>query len=101
MTFRVTLTQTKTEFTPTDVGFFDPTDDFKTFFQSWIDSGKMTEIQNQISADGTQKISIVEFQSEVIHNEFIAQPQNADYVTYRNAYNVENNISFNRIVEVV
>lgn len=101
MTFRVTLTQTKTEFTPADVGFFNPTDDFKTFFQSWIDAGKMTEIQNQISADGTQKVSIVEFPSEEIHNEFIAQPQNDDYVLYRNAYNVENKISFNRIVEVV
>lgn len=101
MAFRVTITQAKTEFTPTDVGFFDPSDNFKTFFQSWIDSGKMTEIQNQISADGTQKVSIVEFQSEVVHNDFTAQAQNNDYVDNRNSYNETNNISFNRTVEVV
>lgn len=101
MAYRVTLTQTKTEFTPEGVDFFNPSEDFKSFFQTWISSGKMTEIQNNISEDGMQKISIVEFNSINDHNEFIAQPQNDDYILYRNAYNVENKISFNRIVEVV
>lgn len=101
MTYRVTLTQTKTEFTPEGVDFFNPSGDFKTLFQSWIDAGNMTEVQNNVSDDGLQKISVVEFPTEDLHNNFIAQPVCEDYVTYRNAYNVENKISFNRTVEVV
>jgi len=101
MAYRVTITQTKTEFTPEGVDFFDPSDNFKTFFQSWIDSGHMTEIQNTLNGDGSQKVSIVEFTSESKHNEFINEVQNNDYVSLRNDYNETNKISFNRTVEVV
>lgn len=100
MTYRVTLTQSKTEFTPQGVDFYDPTSDFKTLFQSWIDAGNVTIVQN-VSEDGSQKVTVVEFPTEELHNNFIAQPVSEDYVAYRNAYNVENKISFNRTVEVV
>ena len=101
MAYRVTITQTKTEFTPEGVDFFIPSDNFKTFFQSWIDSGHMIEIQNTLNGDGSQKVSIVEFTSEIKHNEFINEVQNNDYVSLRNDYNETNKISFNRTVEVV
>ena len=101
MAYRVTLTQTKTEFTPEGVDFFNPSEDFKSFFQTWISSGKMTEIQNNISEDGMQKISIVEFNSINDHNDFISEFNNESYVTQRNDYNETNKISFNRTVEVV
>jgi len=96
MTYRVTLTQTKSALTPEGVDFYNPSDDFKAVFQSWIDAGNMTEVQNNVSADGSQKVSIVEFPTEDLHNNFIAQPICEDYVTFRNAYNVDNKISFNR-----
>ena len=96
MAYRVTLTQTKSALTPEGVDFFDPTNEFKTLFQSWIDAGNMTEVQNNVSEDGSQKVSVVEFPSEALHNDFIAEAVSSDYVTQRNTYNTTNKISFNR-----
>jgi hypothetical protein len=101
MAYRVTIIQSKTEFTPEGVDFFNPSEDFKSFFQTWISSGKMTEIQNSISEDGMQKTSIVEFNSIEDHNDFISEFDNKSYVNQRNDYNQTNKISFNRIVELV
>ena len=101
MTYRVTITQTKSALTPEGVNFFDPSNDFKTLFQSWIDAGNMTEVQNNVSEDGSQKVSVVEFPTEELHNNFIAQSVSIEYVTLRNTYNSENKINFNRVGEVV
>lgn len=96
MAYRITITQAKTKFTPAGIDFYNPSIDFKIFFQGWIDSGHMTQIQNTVSADGLQKVSIVEFTSLEKHNEFVEQSNIFDYVNLRNSYNKLNFISFNR-----
>jgi hypothetical protein len=96
MAHRITITQTKTKFTPAGIDFYNPSDEFKIFFEKWINSGHMTQIQNTVSADGLQKVSIVEFTSLEKLSEFIETWENIDYVTLRNYYNELNFISFNR-----
>tara|TARA_B110000285_G_scaffold209202_1_gene249982 strand:+ start:26 stop:325 length:300 start_codon:yes stop_codon:yes gene_type:complete len=99
MATRLTITQTKTGTTPANTGFFSPSSEFTTIFQTYIDDGSLTEVQNSISGD--IKTSIIDFVSIEKFEEFNNLTVVVGYRADRLNYNTTNNIIFTTVTEEV